>query len=220
MRCLLEIATPDSGELTVLGAAPSAATRRLVGYMPEERGLYPKMTAARQIAYFAQLNGAGTADANERALALLARLGLSDRGDEPVEKLSLGNQQRVHLAVALAHEPRLLILDEVPRQEELQNVTTPLTLLLIGSCLLAFPTLDNPSSLILSVLSFVPPFSVLTMPIRLASGSAGPISDVVSGLVLVAAILLITAPAARVYARSVLATGARVSLRQALFGPR
>lgn len=112
MRCLLEIVTPDSGELTVLGAAPSAATRRLVGYMPEERGLYPKMTAARQIAYFAQLNGAEAADANARALALLARLGLSDRGDEPVEKLSLGNQQRVQLAVALAHEPRLLILDE------------------------------------------------------------------------------------------------------------
>lgn len=108
----------------------------------------------------------------------------------------------------------------VPRQEELQNVTTPLTLLLIGSYLLAFPTLDNPSSPILSVLSFVPPFSVLTMPIRLASGSAGPISGVASGLVLVAAILLITAPAARVYARSVLATGARVSLRQALFGTR
>ncbi len=66
MRCLLGIVRPDAGRLEVLGEAPAPSTRLRVGYMPEERGLYPKMPALRQIAYFARLNGSQTPMRNAR----------------------------------------------------------------------------------------------------------------------------------------------------------
>jgi ABC-2 type transport system permease protein len=108
----------------------------------------------------------------------------------------------------------------VPRQEELQNVTGPMTILIVGSFVLTFPTLSDPSSTLLTVLSFVPPISVLTMPIRLAAGTAGPLSGILAALLLVAAIAAVLPIASRVYGRSVLATGARIPLRRAIFGGR
>jgi ABC-2 type transport system ATP-binding protein len=112
MRILLGVLAADSGSVTWRGGAIGAAERRRIGYMPEERGLYPKMRVRNQLVYMARLHGAGEADAGAAADRWLERLGIAERGGDAVEALSLGNQQRVQLAVALVHEPDLLVLDE------------------------------------------------------------------------------------------------------------
>lgn len=112
MRIILGVLTADSGSVTLDGQALVAADRRRFGYMPEERGLYPKMKVAEQLGYFARLHGLGSAAAKANTKVLLERLGLAERAAEPVEKLSLGNQQRVQVAAALVHDPEVLILDE------------------------------------------------------------------------------------------------------------
>jgi ABC-2 type transport system ATP-binding protein len=112
MRAVVGVLAPDAGEIRWHGRPFDAAGRRRIGYMPEERGLYPKMGAREQVAYFARLHGMERGAAARAAVAWLERLGLGERLDEKVEKLSLGNQQRVQLALALVHEPELLVLDE------------------------------------------------------------------------------------------------------------
>jgi ABC-2 type transport system ATP-binding protein len=102
----------DSGSVRWDGALIDAGVRARFGYMPEERGLYPKMRAADQLEYFAVLHGASHEQARHAARSWLERLGLGDRAAERVEALSHGNQQRVQLAAALVHGPDLLILDE------------------------------------------------------------------------------------------------------------
>jgi ABC-2 type transport system ATP-binding protein len=86
--------------------------RRRFGYMPEERGLYQKMKVTEQIEYFGRLRGMGSGDARRATEDLLMRLSLTERRNDAVDTLSLGNQQRVQLAVALVHDPQVLILDE------------------------------------------------------------------------------------------------------------
>jgi ABC-2 type transport system ATP-binding protein len=88
------------------------ATRARFGYMPEERGLYPKMRVRDQLAYFASLHGLSRPDALAATDGWLERLGIADRAGDRVEALSLGNQQRVQLGAALVHDPELLVLDE------------------------------------------------------------------------------------------------------------
>ncbi|MFJ6651927.1 ABC transporter ATP-binding protein [Microbacterium sp. NPDC091313] len=112
MRIALGVLAKDGGSVLLHGAEATPADRRRFGYMPEERGLYPKMKVGEQIAYLARLHGFGKAEATSRAEALLERLGLSERLGDLVETLSLGNQQRAQIAAALVHEPEVLILDE------------------------------------------------------------------------------------------------------------
>jgi ABC-2 type transport system ATP-binding protein len=94
------------------GEPVDAPTRSRFGYMPEERGLYPKMRVRDQLVYLAQLHGIDAATAARAADRWIEQLGLSERAGDRVEALSLGNQQRVQLAAALVHDPELLVLDE------------------------------------------------------------------------------------------------------------
>ncbi len=112
MRIVMGIDDPDEGEVRFAGTRLTTARRERFGYMPEERGLYPKVPARRQLTYLGRLHGMSRADAARAADTLLERLGLAERGGDAVEKLSLGNQQRVQLAAALIHDPDLLVLDE------------------------------------------------------------------------------------------------------------
>lgn len=112
MRIVLGVLSADSGEVRWEGRPVDEQMRRRFGYMPEERGLYPKMRARAQLAYLAQLHGLAPEEATAAASRWLDRLGLADRADDPVEKLSLGNQQRVQLGAALVHDPDVLVLDE------------------------------------------------------------------------------------------------------------
>lgn len=112
MRIILGVLAADSGEVRVDGRPITAADRAQFGYMPEERGLYPKMQVHEQLVYLARLHGMGRADAGRRATALLEQLGLGERANDTLESLSLGNQQRAQIAAALVHEPTALVLDE------------------------------------------------------------------------------------------------------------
>jgi ABC-2 type transport system ATP-binding protein len=112
MRIVLGVLAADSGEVLWRGQPIGAEQRRRIGYMPEERGLYPKMRVRDQLVFMGRLHGIDEARALDAAERWMAKLGIVERAEEPVEALSLGNQQRVQLAVALVHEPDLLVLDE------------------------------------------------------------------------------------------------------------
>jgi ABC-2 type transport system ATP-binding protein len=112
MRIAMGLVRPDAGTVRWQGRPLDQEIRRRIGYMPEERGLYPKMKVAEQVTYFARLHGLDAAAAARAADEWLGRLGLGERRGDPVEKLSLGNQQRVQLAAALVSRPEVLILDE------------------------------------------------------------------------------------------------------------
>jgi ABC-2 type transport system ATP-binding protein len=112
MRIILGVLEPDAGEVLWRGRPIDDEVRRRVGYMPEERGLYPKMRVRGQLEYLAQLHGLSPRDARDSTAYWIARLGVAARAGDRVEALSLGNQQRVQLAAALVHGPELLVLDE------------------------------------------------------------------------------------------------------------
>ena len=112
MRSILGLIRPDSGTVTWDGEPLDHHVRLRFGYMPEERGLYPKMKVGEQLAYFARLSGLGGAAASTAVAQWLDRLQLSDRAGSRLEDLSHGNQQRVQLAAALIHSPVLAVLDE------------------------------------------------------------------------------------------------------------
>ncbi|MBY8875363.1 ATP-binding cassette domain-containing protein [Micromonospora sp. PLK6-60] len=112
MRIVLGVLAADAGQVTWQGAPLSREARRRFGYMPEERGLYPKMSVREQVVYLGRLHGLTTEAARRATDALLERVGLAERGDDLLETLSLGNQQRAQIAAALVHDPEVLVLDE------------------------------------------------------------------------------------------------------------
>ncbi len=112
MRTIFGLVEADSGEVLWNGKQIELDERLRFGYMPEERGLYPRMPVGEQLAYFGTLHGLGDGAARDAAGRWLERLGLAGRADAKVEELSHGNQQRAQLAAALLHEPELLVLDE------------------------------------------------------------------------------------------------------------
>jgi ABC-2 type transport system ATP-binding protein len=112
LRMINDIIAPDAGKVTILdGLAPGQAAGR-IGYLPEERGLYPKMRVADMIAFMGELRGLAAAEAKRRAGKWLDKLGLQQWAKNKVQDLSKGMQQKVQFATALIHEPELVILDE------------------------------------------------------------------------------------------------------------
>ncbi len=112
MRIIMGVLAASSGEVTLDGAPLTRPVRRTFGYMPEERGLYPRMRVLDQLVYLGRVYGMSSARAAQRAEEMLEQLGLSDRAHDLLQTLSLGNQQRVQVAAALVHDPVLLVLDE------------------------------------------------------------------------------------------------------------
>ena len=112
MRAVFGLVRLDAGSVRWRGGAVSPAERARFGYMPEERGLYPRMRVRDQLVYLARLSGYSARKASASVDAWLERLGLGERGQDRLDALSHGNQQRVQLIAALVNEPDLLVLDE------------------------------------------------------------------------------------------------------------
>ena len=112
LRMALGVLSPDKGKVNLFGAQPNIESLRHVGFLPEERGLYKKMTARATISYFARLKGMSAIESRKRADELLERMGLGDFARSRVSKLSKGMSQKVQILSSLAHQPDFLILDE------------------------------------------------------------------------------------------------------------
>ena len=112
LRMSLGVITPDAGTARLFGRAPDAAGMDRVGFLPEERGVYRKMTAEAVIVFFARLKGVPAGEARRRAAALLARFGLADAAKKKIKELSKGMAQKVQIISAIVHEPDFVILDE------------------------------------------------------------------------------------------------------------
>jgi ABC-2 type transport system ATP-binding protein len=112
IRVILDIIGPESGEVRVLGTPDVEKVRSRIGYLPEERGLYPKMSVIDQLVFFGELKGLERLEARRSAERGLERLGLEDRASDKVEALSKGMQQKVQFLCTILHAPDLLILDE------------------------------------------------------------------------------------------------------------
>jgi ABC-2 type transport system ATP-binding protein len=112
MRMVLDILRPTSGQIRVFGEAPGGPVRTRIGFLPEERGLYRRMTVVEIIAYFGQLKAMTQADATAAAHRLAERLDLAQWGAKPIDALSKGMAQKVQLACAIVNDPELVILDE------------------------------------------------------------------------------------------------------------
>jgi len=112
MRAVFGLVELDAGTVRWRGRPVRAADRARFGYMPEERGLYPRMRVRDQLVYMGQLSGRGAKDVTRSVDAWLERLGLAGRAADRLDRLSHGNQQRVQLIAALVNDPALLVLDE------------------------------------------------------------------------------------------------------------
>src|SRR5699024_9829511 len=112
MRIIVGVLAATRGDVLWDQAPITTAQRRSFGYLPEERGLFPKLPVLDQLVFFARLHGVGVDEATRRSDRLLDRFALSQRRSDVLETLSLGNQQRVQIAAALIHRPSALILDE------------------------------------------------------------------------------------------------------------
>jgi ABC-2 type transport system ATP-binding protein len=112
MRTVFGLVELDSGSVRWQGARIGPDQRRRFGYMPEERGLYPRMRVRDQLVYFGMLCGSSRQDVGRSVDSWLDRLGLTARAHDRLDTLSHGNQQRVQLIAALVNEPELLVLDE------------------------------------------------------------------------------------------------------------
>jgi ABC-2 type transport system ATP-binding protein len=112
MRIVLDILRPDEGRVTWHGTENIALPRRTWGYLPEERGLYPRMKVGEQLRFFAALYGVSDADARAEIADWLERFRIPDYLDRRVEELSKGNQQKIQFVAAILHDPEVLIMDE------------------------------------------------------------------------------------------------------------
>jgi ABC-2 type transport system ATP-binding protein len=112
LRCVMGLLRPDAGEILLFGAPADRSSRNRIGFLPEERGLFPHERARDAIAFHGRLKGMHRRDALAAADRLLERIGLGSRRQDQLAALSKGNAQRVQILCALVHEPQLLLLDE------------------------------------------------------------------------------------------------------------
>jgi ABC-2 type transport system ATP-binding protein len=112
LRMIVRILIPDAGSVRVLGQPLSERTQDLIGYLPEERGLYRQMRLVEILRFLGALKGLPEAESERRARAWLERLGLGDRLNDEVHNLSRGMQQKIQFIAAILHRPPLVILDE------------------------------------------------------------------------------------------------------------
>lgn len=112
IRMIMNILRPDGGEVRFDGAISGEHSRNLIGYVPEERGLYRKNKLMNMLVYFGALRGLNPAEAERRAKTWLARFNLGEFSGRKVEELSKGNQQKIQFIVAVLHDPPYLVLDE------------------------------------------------------------------------------------------------------------
>jgi ABC-2 type transport system ATP-binding protein len=112
LRSLLDIIKPDTGRIELFGRPFQPADRDRIGYLPEERGLYPRQPVGKVLEYFGQLKGLAQSAATAASAKWLERVGLGDSAGKKVEQLSKGNQQRVQIAATLLADPPVVILDE------------------------------------------------------------------------------------------------------------
>ena len=112
IRMIMSILYPDSGRIQVLGQDHAEAVKDRLGYLPEEKGLYKKMTTSEILTYFGRLKGMSSRDAKTKGRELLTRFGLGEWIDQRCEALSKGMGQKVQVLGTLIHEPELVILDE------------------------------------------------------------------------------------------------------------
>jgi ABC-2 type transport system ATP-binding protein len=112
LRMILDILRPSRGTIEVLGGPPGRQKAAEIGFLPEERGLYPGMSVLQTVVYFGQLKGLSRSAARGAAVSLIERFGLAEFRDRRVDRLSKGLAQKVQLATALVNSPKLLLLDE------------------------------------------------------------------------------------------------------------
>jgi ABC-2 type transport system ATP-binding protein len=112
MRMILDLFRPDSGQITWNGSEVRKVPRRSFGYLPEERGLYPKMRVDEQLLFLARLNGLSKQDAGKALTDWLERFQITANRTKKIEELSKGNQQKVQFLAAILHDPTILIMDE------------------------------------------------------------------------------------------------------------
>ena len=112
IRMILDIIVPDSGQVRWKGRVVDASIRKTFGYLPEERGLYPKMKVRDQLMFLAQLHGISSADAGRTIDEMATALNLTENFSKTPQELSKGNQQKVQFIAAVIHNPPLLVLDE------------------------------------------------------------------------------------------------------------
>ena len=112
MRMILDIIRPDSGRITWNGQDVREVPRRNWGYLPEERGLYPKVSVEDQLVFLARLNGLSKSSAHKNLDEWLERFQITEYRKKKVEELSKGNQQKIQFLASIVHDPQILIMDE------------------------------------------------------------------------------------------------------------
>jgi len=112
IRMMMDIIKPESGEISILGESLNEDTKNRIGYLPEERGLYKKITVLQSLVYLASLKGMGNRPARSRAEELLQRVDMLPHQEKKIEELSRGMGQIIQFLATIIHDPQLLILDE------------------------------------------------------------------------------------------------------------
>jgi ABC-2 type transport system ATP-binding protein len=112
LRMIMNVLAPDAGTIEILGQPATQGGRDRIGYMPEERGLYPRMVVEEQLVFFAELKGVPRKEASRRMMPWLERLGLMEWRRRKLNELSKGMQQKAQFIATVLHDPEVLILDE------------------------------------------------------------------------------------------------------------